>query len=334
MLRRAGAAALAVLVLVLLVFGVRGCLGARKERAFKDYVRDVAALVKESDDQGQALFDLLRQPPARQGAVQLQSSVNGFRIESEQLVDRASGTDHPDELSTAQRYLVETFELRRDGIGAIADQLPTALADRGRAQATERIAAEMRNFDASDVIYSQRVIPNLQGPLRREGLLEQVQIPESQFLPDIDWLRPTTVADRLARIRGAGAGAPDRPAAPGTHGTGIQGVTAAGEALSDGGTATLEASDDLAFQVQVQNQGENDERDIPVTVTISGGPGAPIVLRKQLPAIESGATETVSVPVATRPPTGRQLQVEVEVAAVPGEESTDNNKQSFTITFS
>ena len=31
-----------VLVLVLLVFGVRGCLDSRKERAFKDYVRDVA----------------------------------------------------------------------------------------------------------------------------------------------------------------------------------------------------------------------------------------------------------------------------------------------------
>jgi uncharacterized membrane protein len=35
-----------VLVLILLVLGVRGCLDARKERAIKDYVQDVSAVVQ------------------------------------------------------------------------------------------------------------------------------------------------------------------------------------------------------------------------------------------------------------------------------------------------
>ena len=59
MARRTMAAGLGLLVLVLLVFGVRGCLGQRQERAMKDYVRDANALVQESDQQGDALFELL-----------------------------------------------------------------------------------------------------------------------------------------------------------------------------------------------------------------------------------------------------------------------------------
>ena len=71
MVRRGIAAGAGLLLLVLLVFGVRGCLNARKEQAIKDYVRDVGALLQESDQQSRGFFELIvrvgRRPRAGRG---------------------------------------------------------------------------------------------------------------------------------------------------------------------------------------------------------------------------------------------------------------------------
>ena len=336
MVRRAIAVGGGALILLLLVLGIRGCLSARKERAFKDYVRDSAALASESSQQSDQLFGLLRNPGS-QTAVDLQNSVNGLRVQAEKLVDRAKGISHPDQVSTAQRYLVQTLEFRRDGLGAIADALPTALGDQGRSVATAKIAAEMQNFLASDVVYTQRFVPDLQKALKGEHLLDDVPLPEevsspkAGFLPDIEWLRPTTVADRISRIRGGGGG---KAATPGLHGTGLGTVTVvpSGKALTPGQAVDITVSKDLAFQVQIQNQGENDESDVTTRVTISGA-GKPIQLEQRLDTIARGASKTVTIPLATTPPTGKAVTIKVSVQPVPGEKKTDNNKASYPAIF-
>ena len=330
-LRRAAAAGAGLVILVLLIFAVRGCLNAREERAFKDYVRDVGALLQESDQQSRQFFDLLRDPTG-QSPVDMQNRVNEFRVQAAQLVDRARDTDHPGELDGAQRFFVDTLEFRRDGLGAIADDLPTALGDTGRREATDRIAGQMLNFLASDVIYSQRVIPALQTELRDKDLLGEARPPESQFLPDIDWLRPRTVEDRLSRVSGEeGAGGSPRP---GLHGTGLAAVTVmpAGRALVAGAAAEIKATEDVSFDIQVENQGENDERDVTVRVAITGA-GRPIELEERIEAIAAGQTETVTIPLANTPPIGRPVDIEVEIRPVPGERKTDNNKGSFPAVF-
>jgi hypothetical protein len=53
----------------------------------------------------------------------------------------------------------------------------------------------------------------------------------------------------------------------------------------------------------------------------------------QLDTIAAGETKTVNVPLTEDPPTGRPVPVEVEVEPVPGEDKTDNNKQSYSVTF-
>jgi hypothetical protein len=336
MMRRALAAGGGLLILILLVLGIRGCLSARKERAFKDYVRDSAALVSESNQQSDELFGLLRNP-GDQTAVDLQNSINGLRVQAEKLVERAKGLDHPNQVNTAQRYLVETLEFRGDGLGSIADSLPTALGDTGRSVATAKIAAQMQNFLASDVIYTQRFVPNLQKALRKEKLLDDVPLPEevsqpkSGFLPDIEWLRSTVVADRIGRIRGGGGG---KAAAPGLHGTGLGTVTVqpSGRALTPGAAVDIPVSKDLAFQVQIQNQGENDERDVTTKISISGA-GKPVELEERLDTIARAESKTVTIPLATTPPTGRAVTIKVTVTPVPGEKKTDNNRASFPAIF-
>jgi hypothetical protein len=332
MVRRGLAVVGAVLLLFLLVLAVKSCRSAAKEQAFKDYNRDVGAFVQESEDESKGLFDLLGN--GGRSPVELQNTVNGYASEAAQLVDRAKGVDHPGELDGAHRYLIESLEFRRDGLKGIADELPRALGDRGE-EATRAIAGYMQNFLASDVIYSQQFYPRLQKGLKDEGLLGSEKPPKSQFLVNVDWLVPGTVADRIGRIGSGGGGGTNGPVAPGLHGTGLGTVQAqpGGVTLNQGGATQIKSAPNLSLDVQVANQGENDEKNVTVKVSIRGA-GKPIDLEEKLPSIAAGQTKTVSVPLSSTPPAGQPVTIQVTIAAVPGEKKTDNNKASFPVVFS
>jgi hypothetical protein len=330
MVRRTIAIVAGLIVVILLVLGVRGCLNARKESAMQDYVTDANALVRESNAQSRSLFRVLQGPGGQDQAVNTESSLNALRVASSGLVDRARDLDDPDELSTAQRYLLETLELRRDGLAGVADAIPQALADQERRQSTARVSQMMRVFSASDVIYRVRYVPSLQSALEDEDVNAETPL-DSQFLPDVEWLDPAFVADQVAGIR-SGEGGGDQAAAPGLHGNGLGTVTLGGVALVPGGTATVQLTSDLSFEVQVANQGDNTETDVTVRATLGEG-GDAIDLDQQLDAIAPGETQTVSIPVDQQPPTGQNVPVTVEVEPVPGEEMTDNNSGDFTVIF-
>jgi CARDB len=223
------------------------------------------------------------------------------------------------------------LEFRRDGIAGVAQQLPTALGDAGQEAAAAKIAVYMRNFLASDVIYTERVVPGMRKPAKKEGLAGELQIPKSHFITDLGWLSATTVGDRIGRIRSGGSAG---PASPGIHGTGLGTVTVkpGGQTLSQGGAIDIKSSPNLSFDVQVMNQGENDETDVPVKVSITGA-GKPIVVQQKLPSISAGQSKTVSIPLAASPPTGRPVTITVQIVGVPGEKNLDNNKGTFAAVF-
>src|SRR5437763_76204 len=326
MIRRVIAGGVAVVLIVLIVLLIKSCRDSAREQAFKDYIRNVGGLVQQSDQEGNAVFSLLARPGKQAASVTIGSQINGYRSDAQQLVDRSKSLSHPDELSTAQRYLVETMTFRSDGIATIAQQLPTALGDSGQSAALGRISAAMQNFVTSDVIYSERVLPNLFGPTRKQGLLGQVQIPTSRFIHDLSWLSPTVAGQR---IRGGTTGA--GPVAPGTHGTGVGtvSVTPGGQTLTPGGAADIKATPNLAFNVQVMDQGTNNETNVTVKLTISGA-GRPLVVQQQIPTINAGQTKTASVPLAATPPTGRPVTIVVQTLPVPGEKNLTNNKITFS----
>ena len=342
LVRRGVAVGGGLLILLLLFFGIRGCQASQKEQGFKDYVSDAEELVAESEQQSTALFELLEDPGGSE--VDFTSNVNGIKVQAEQLVDRANGLDVPGELKSAHDYLVETLEFRRDGLDGVAREAAGATAEDtetggGETDPNERIAAQMQYFLTSDVIYSQRFLPRLLGEIEDENLEDDVPVPDSlrdpetiAFLPDISWLRPQEVADRLAGVGTAGQEA----AAPGLHGTGLGSVTVtpAGTALVEGSTAQIPATEDVTFDIEIANQGENPEEDIVVVVEIAGADGEPITLEQTLDTINPGESKVVNVPLAETPPIGEPVDINVQIEPVAGEEKTDNNEASFTAIFS
>jgi hypothetical protein len=324
-----------VVVIILLFLLVKGCASIQKQNAFKDYVREVSADVQQSQQESDAVFGLLRRGQASgQSPVDLQNNVNGFRAEAAKLAERARKRSVPGELSTANRYLVDTLQLRADGLASLARLLPAALGSQGAGNAIKQIAAQNRLFDASDVLFTQRFLPDLFKTIKDQGLANDVAVPNNLrqprgFLPSIDWLRPTSVAAQLT-----GTASTTTAATPGIHGTGLVGVTVqpAGTALSTSGTTDIHAQKGLSFDVQVQNQGQNDEKNVTVQVRISGA-GTPISVDQQIPTIARGATATASVPLPTLPPTGRPVTITVTVKGVAGEKNLSNNKATDQAIF-
>jgi hypothetical protein len=331
LVRRGFAVGAGLIFLILVIFVIKGCRDSAREQSFKDYLRNVASLIGQSNQESRSLFDLLAKP-GTQSSVQLGTAVNSYRGEAAKLVDRANSLDHPGELNTAQRYLVDTLEFRRDGIAAVARELPIALGDTNTDQAATRIAASMQDFLASDVIYNQRVLPNLKGPTAKQGLTDQVTFAQSRFLLDLGWLSPTTVADRVSRIR-SGTGTTGT-VAPGLHGTGLGTVTVnpGGKVLTPGAAVELKASPNLTFDVQVMNQGENDESQVRVRLSITGA-GSPINRTQTIDSITAGQTQTATIPLAATPPTGRPVTITVQILPVPGEKNLTNNKATFSAVF-
>jgi hypothetical protein len=333
--RRGIAIGVGVLVVVILVLGVKSCVSARKKQAFRNYNRDLTSWVQTSQQQRDQLFQLLAAPSSgTPSPVDLTNNANGVRVQAEQLVDQVRGAGHPGELDTAHRYLVDTLEFRRDGIARIADDLRTALGDTGRQQATTQMAADMQNFLVSDVLYSQRFTPEYEKQLKKQGLLGEEKVPPSSFLPNIQWLIPSVVANRINAIRGGGTSSSNTTATPGLHGTSLDSVVVkpGGQTLSTTQAVDIPYNSPVSFDIKVTNGGDNDESNVKVKLTITGG-GKPITLEQTIPSFPKGTTQTVNIPLVTKPTPGLPVKITVQVLKVPGETKLDNNKATYSAVF-
>jgi hypothetical protein len=316
-----------LLFCVVIALGVKGCVSSQKENSLKAYNRDVTSVISSSDrDVGQAFFKLLGN--GSQQGQDLQVQVNQLRLAADEDARRARRFDVPDDMKPAQDKLLLALDLRADGLRKIAADLPTALGRGQPAQnAVQRIAGNMQYFLASDAVYKARVAPLIKETLDDNGVSGQ-RIPDSQFMGNVGWLSAPFVAQRI----GATAGAPNQPPAPGLHGHGLTSVAVGDNTLQPGGVVNrVPATGRITFHVTFQNQGDNDENDVRVTVSVRGS-GKTITARKTVAQTKAGSQAEVDVALGQTPPIGTAT-VQVVVAAVRGEQKTDNNRQSYTVIF-
>lgn len=325
--RLIGAVAIAV-ALILIVLLAKGCAASRKERAIKDFVNQTSSILTQSNGSSKEFFELLR-TPGEAGATEISTSINQQRALASDLVRQANKIDEPNEMDEAKQYLVLSLEFRRDGLEQISDQIGKALGDQDPEAATEQIAADMQNFLTSDVIYSQRSYAYMRQAIK-DADIAGLSTPTSRFLPSLDWLDPAIVSDVLSRA--AGNTGSDTTVAPGLHGTGIVGVSQSpsGTVLAEGSTNDL--SNARSIVVDVQNQGENDETDVVVSISITGA-GSAIRLQDTVGSIKTGESQKVTISLTRTPAKGAKATMKIEVRRVPGEENTDNNRQSFPVSF-
>jgi hypothetical protein len=341
LVRRLVAAGAVVLAVVLLVVLVKGCVDNRREAALKDYNRNVRTLAEQSRSEvSKQLFDALDGASGGE-ATQVQETISQLRVVAEEKLTQAERLDVPDAMKDAQTHLELVLSLRRDGVANIADEIQTALGGTaGAGTAVDAIAGQMQAFNASDVIYSQRVAPLILKGLKDDGIAasydgtagEQV-LPYADFLPDpagISWMSPDYVACQLGATTASGraGGTP----APGLHGHQIDSVSVGGVDLTTAGSNRIPASPPPTFTVNFTNGGENDETNVKVTVEITGS-GAPIRAQTIVPNTTAGEAATATVQLRQSPSTSGPSTIRVTVEQVPGEETLDNNTASYTALF-
>ncbi len=335
--RRAVASGVGLLLVVFLAVVINACTDSQRKNALRTWNQQAASLVGQSDNEvGKPFFDTLRQA-ASQSPENLQTQISSLRAQADTHLSQARKLDTPSQLAGAEQSLLIALEFRRDSLQYIAERIAVALGNEGDVadQAIEGIAGQMQALLASDVTIRARVTPLVRDALKSNEVVATA-VGTKGFLPGFSWLQPSYVADQLGtRLSATGNGRQQsKKPAPGLHGTGLVSTKAGGVTLQpDPAANKVSLAGNLAFEVTIQDQGDNPELDIPVVVTLQGGTGKDITATKKVSTIDKGASATVTIPIAKKPTAGQVYTVDVEVKPVPGEEKTDNNKATYNVLF-
>jgi hypothetical protein len=327
MVRRRVAAGVAIVVVIVLVLLINGCLKSQKQQSLKDYNTHVSQLGQESEAQvAKPLFTSLTGAGGKP-ALDVEVQVDQLRIKAQSIANRAKALSTPGEMAGAQRDLLMSLDFRVEGITKIAALLPTALGGQ-RKEATEKIAGDMEIFLASDVIYSQRVVPLVQQTLASNGIHGLSTAP-SRFLPNVGWVDPNTT---LARITGQSGAASPTGIAPGNHGDALISVSVGANTLQpEPALNHISGGGNPTFTVTVEDAGANPETNVKVDVTVTAG-GKQFKASHAINQIQPQQKANVEIPVSGVP-LGVAAKIEVNVEPVPGENETENNKQTFLAIF-
>jgi CARDB protein len=320
LLRRGLALGGGLLLLILIVLGVKGCLDARKNRELSDYARNVTQIVEETEGTSEDFFGNLAEP-GELSVTEFVAEVSADRSAMDNYATRVEGLSTPGDMGSAQDALELVYELRRSAMDEIADQMRNALGDVGAEKATEKIAKEMQTLLAADVLYREVARPEIDGVLAANGI-EGDDVPESVFLAEgTTWLDESAVSAALGSVNGS------TPAETlGVHGLGLIGTSVNGTELTPESTTAVVSEGAPEVEVQVANQGGSTENGIKVSVSVDGN-----ALQGEIETIAAGETASASIPLTSAP--SGTVTLEVDVATVPGEKISTNNKASYTVEF-
>lgn len=327
--RRAVGLAALIVVVILIVLGIHSCAVSSGNNALKSYSDKVDSLIRSSNQTGQKFFSLLSGGSGSTNPTNLTSQVNLTRIQADSQFKHAEGLSAPSQLASAQRYLVDAMRMRRDGITNIAGQIEPALQRATAATAVNRIAVEMARLYASDVLYKDYSLPQIEGALQNAGIsvggTNGEPVDTGQFVPNIQWVTPTFVAQQLQTTLPSTS----KPCTTGNCGHQLDSCSVGSSTLSTSAATTLPAGTAPKLTCIVTNSGTETESGVVVKASVGG---TSITGHATISKTTPGQQYTVEIPLSSAPPNGT-YQLTVTVVGVPGENDLNNNTQAYPVTF-
>ena len=327
LLRLIGLIALAILVVVLLLVWVEGCTSNAKRDRNSTYLAEIGAIGNASARLGQQLGTLLTTPGL--SAEELDAKLGGYVQTAETQTQRADGLDAPGAMVVPNQGAVESLRYRANGLRGLQGAFKAAANETDASIAGGLLLAQTRRLLASDVIWVDSFQEPAKAVLADEGI-EGLDVPSSEFVTADDLVSQSSLAAIWQRIQGASTGGTPT----GLHGNQIAYLKAlpSGQLLSTTTETTIKVTDQLAFEVGVEDTGESQEVRIKVTLTIPKQPD-PIVKTSTLAIIDPGETKSVTLDVGALVPFGEQTTVKVDVDPVKGETNTTNNTAEYPVIF-
>src|SRR5436190_4369207 len=327
--RLVGLIAIAIVVVVGLVFWIGSCQGKSKHDEYQSYSNQVKTIASADQRRGQKFADTFISPGLKQS--DLESNLQQWAQQEQEEFAQAQQIPVPGPLRSAHQNLLNALELRAKGLGGLGDVLARAGATKDQSRTAAALTGQASLLTASDVVWDELYGTPATQTLRNQNV-KGVVIPSSQFVANTDTVSPRAFSILMTRLGGASTGGTPS----GKHGDGIVSlrVTPAGTDLSTSSPTTVKVSADLAFVATVENSGDFQETAVPVTLTIDAG-GKPIVKKQTIPLIDAGQRQSATFSGFDLPPTafGTRATVTVVVGKVPGEVNLDNNRASYTVFF-
>jgi hypothetical protein len=328
--RLVGLIAIAIAVVVALVFWVGACQGKNKHDDYAAYAAKVKTIADSSRQLGVEFANKLISTGLKQGA--LEQGLQQYAQQEQQAYDQAQQIRAPGPLRQIHQQLVDALELRARGLAGLGDALSQTASTKDATAAAQKLANRAELLTASDVVWDELYKAPASQQLAQLGITG-VQIPESHFIanPELVSVRSFTILFNSLHSGATTGGTPS-----GKHGDGLVSVKAEpqGLTLSPDTATTVQVSAALAFVVTVEDSGDFQEVNVPVTLTIDAG-GTPIVKRKSIQLIQAAQQQTVTFDNFQLPTSafGNPGKLKVEVGPVPGEINTANNVGSYTVFF-
>jgi hypothetical protein len=335
LLRLIGLIAFAILIVVLLVFWVQSCQESGKDKTYKSYMSKVSDVTGSSQQIGKQLSQVLLAQGVKEAKVEQQ--ISGLAHQEQLDVQRAQAIAPPGTLLDEHQALIQTLEYRVSGLSGLASALAATANTKDTTRAGTVLAGQMQRLLASDVIYQDSFKAPAAAELARQGVTGTNDsggplIPDSNFLQSSDLVTPTAMVTVLSRIRG-GASTPSTGGLRGTNLVSVK-VQPAGTELSTSTQTTVVFRTNLSIDVTVEDSGDSQEANIPITLRIVQAGVRTVTKRARIGFINPREQKTVSFTNFPTPNFGAPAQIKVEVQPVQGESNTSNNSADYSVIFS
>jgi hypothetical protein len=330
LLRLVGLIAFAILIVVLLVLWAQSCQEDKRQDTYRDYMTSIAAVGADSQRVGRDLNGAL----TTQGIApaELQTQLTGLANRQRLATNRARGIEAPGPLRDEHEDALQALQFRVDGLAGLAAAFRRTADTQDAQAAGALLASQAQRLVASDVIWEDLFTVPAREELRAQDVTG-VEVPDSNFVQTAELASAQAMVQIWERIRGGGGDGGTDSGGP-LHGTNIQAVRVlpGGQQLSQGTETPIVASTDLAFQVVVENSGDNQEVSIDVTLTIQSP--TPVEKTQTIDLINPGDTKTLTFRNFPALEFGTPQTLRVDVAPVENEANTGNNTAEYQVSFS
>ena len=326
--------ALAIAVVVGIVFWVGSCQGQSRHDEYKSYMDSVLPIAQSSAATGTtALANELSSNP-KLTLPQLQAKLAQWSAQQQRNYNEALRLVPPAPLQAAHQQVLATLQLRAIALAGLANTLATA-GSKPSSKVGQLLAKQARALSASDLVWADLFRLPATQTLKRLGV-RGVIAPPSQIVSNPLVIGANAFSELYRRLNATNANG----TVSGLHGSQLLSTEAVSggqtKTLTESGPTTVNVAADLAFKVTFKNAGNFQEANVPVMLTVSVFNRQVLTKTVHVQSINTGATKTVSFTNLTLPPSafGANATVSVVVGKVQGETNISDNHASYPVFFS
>jgi hypothetical protein len=308
--------------------------GPGRQLADQSWLDEAEPLITQSTQDGQAIVAIRTEALKLPGLV-IASRLNQVAASTDQTLSKLRRLIAPTELATSASMLLATMAVRSVTAHDLAKAMTAALADRPVTlpSPTPSATGQPTTVTESALAALTQVGHDISLGDRSYQLFEQY-LPADvatnpRPLPSI-WLTDPA-AYQPAQLRLFVAGLQSAASLTPVHSVGVLVVTTNPAPLSlSGPQEMLPATHSLSLQVVVANTGNQDERDLTVSATISPARYSPTQMARGFVNLAPGASQTVQLGGFV-PRTNVPFTLSVGITAVKGQTDVSNNTRTLSL---